>query len=73
MTESSVWLPNDNRKATKQGPAADADPDRVRQAVRTELTRLLTAHKLDQVTVERAPEPPEHSTGGKYREVIPLN
>lgn len=54
-------------------PAAGADPDRVWQAVQTEITRLLTEHKLDQVTVERAEEPPEQSPGGKYRMIIPLS
>lgn len=54
-------------------PAAGADPDRVWQAVQTEITRLLTEHKLDQVTVERAEEPPEQSPGGKYRLIIPLS
>ena len=51
----------------------DADRDRVWQAVHTAITRLLTAHKLDHVTVERADEPPEQSPGGKYREIIPLS
>lgn len=51
---------------------AGADPDGVWQAVHTAITRLLRAHKLDHVTVERAEEPPERSPGGKYREIIPL-
>ena len=50
-----------------------ADPDRVWQAVHTEITHLLARHKLANITVERAEEPPEQSPGGKYREVIPLN
>jgi phenylacetate-coenzyme A ligase PaaK-like adenylate-forming protein len=49
----------------------DADPDRVWEAVQSELTRLLAKHQLDRVTVERAEEPPEQSAGGKYRTVIP--
>ena len=53
--------------------ADSADPDRVWQKVRTEITRLLAEHKLAHVTVERAEEPPEQSPGGKYREVIPLS
>lgn len=52
---------------------ASADPDRVWQAVRTEINQLLIKHKLDHVTVERATEPPEQSPGGKYRTVIPLS
>lgn len=54
-------------------PATGADPDRVWQAVHTAIARLLTGHKLDHVTVERAEEPPEQSPGGKYREIIPLS
>lgn len=53
--------------------ADGADPDCVWQAVHTEITRLLTRHRLDHVTVERAKELPEQSPGGKYREVIPLS
>lgn len=53
-------------------PAAGADPDRVWQMVYTEIMRLLTEHKLDNVTVEHAEEPPEQAPGGKYRTVIPL-
>ncbi len=53
--------------------ADDAHPDHVWQSVHTELTHLLTKHKLGHVTVERAEEPPEQSAGGKYREVIPLS
>jgi phenylacetate-coenzyme A ligase PaaK-like adenylate-forming protein len=48
-----------------------SDPDRVWQAVYTEISQLLTEHGLDHVTVERAVEPPEQSPGGKYRTVIP--
>ena len=53
-------------------PATGADTEQVWQAVHTELTRLLTNHQLDHVTVTRADEPPRQTTGGKYREVIPL-
>lgn len=52
--------------------AAAADPDRVWQAVHTEITRVLEQHGLRDVTVERAEEPPVQSPGGKYRAVIPL-
>jgi phenylacetate-coenzyme A ligase PaaK-like adenylate-forming protein len=54
-------------------PAADTDPDRVWQAVRSEIARLLAERRLGQVTVVRAEEPPEQSFGGKYRTVIPLD
>ena len=53
-------------------PADGADPDRMWEAVHAQLTRLLTEHKLNHVTVERADELPEQAVGGKYREVIPL-
>jgi phenylacetate-coenzyme A ligase PaaK-like adenylate-forming protein len=52
--------------------AAGVDADRVWQAVLGAIRRLLTEHKLDHVTVERAEEPPEQSRGGKYRTAIPL-
>lgn len=54
-------------------PAEGADPERVRQAVHDRIMRLLSEHKLGHVALERAPEPPEQSPGGKYREVIPLS
>lgn len=54
-------------------PAADADLDRVWQAAQSEIMHLLAKHRLDHVTVERAEELPEQSSGGKYRTVIPLN
>jgi phenylacetate-CoA ligase len=44
--------------------AVGADPDRVWQAVRAEIARLLADHRLDHVTVQRAEEPPEQSPGG---------
>jgi phenylacetate-coenzyme A ligase PaaK-like adenylate-forming protein len=52
--------------------AANADADNVWEAVHGRIRQLLNAHKLEQVTVERADEPPEQSPGGKYRTVIPL-
>lgn len=52
---------------------ADADPDRVWQAVHARIAGLLDQHKLGHVTLERAEEPPQESPGGKYREVIPLS
>lgn len=50
----------------------DADADRVWEAVRTSIRRLLADHGLDHVAVERADEPPEQSKGGKFRQVLPL-
>ncbi|BAC68145.1 hypothetical protein SAVERM_435 [Streptomyces avermitilis MA-4680 = NBRC 14893] len=48
-----------------------ADRERLWTAVRQELAALLGAHGADQVSVERAHEPPEQSPGGKYRVVMP--
>ncbi|MCC5575608.1 phenylacetate--CoA ligase family protein [Microtetraspora sp. AC03309] len=53
-------------------PADGTDPDRVWQTVRDEIAHLLTEHKVDHITLERAEEPPERSAGGKYRRIIPL-
>ncbi|GMV09901.1 MAG: hypothetical protein AMXMBFR55_16350 [Gemmatimonadota bacterium] len=52
--------------------ADGADLERVWQALRDELTHLLSERGLEHVAVERAEEAPEQSPGGKYREVIPL-
>lgn len=53
-------------------PAEGADPNQVWQKVEREIVELLREHKLSHVTVERDPEPPKQSQGGKYRTVIPL-
>ncbi|MFI7444688.1 hypothetical protein [Nonomuraea indica] len=53
-------------------PADGADPDHVWQAVRDEITHLLTRHQAGHVTLERGQEPPEQSAGGKIRRIIPL-
>jgi phenylacetate-CoA ligase len=53
-------------------PAAGADSDQVWAAVLSGVTGLLGDLGLGHVAVERAPEPPQQSTGGKYRTVIPL-
>lgn len=50
--------------------APRADPERVWPAVDREIRRVLSAHGLAHVTIERAHEPPEQSAGGKYRSVI---
>jgi phenylacetate-CoA ligase len=54
-------------------PAASADPDRVWQAAHSEITHLLTQHKVDNVTLERAEEQPQQSPGGKHLRIIPLS
>ena len=53
--------------------AANTDLDQVWQTVHTEVMHLLTMHKLDQITLEHAQEPPEQTAGGKFREIIPLS
>ena len=53
-------------------PGAGADPEQVRAGVGEGIAALLTELGLDHVTVESAPEPPEQTSGGKYRTVIPL-
>ncbi|MEV0698724.1 phenylacetate--CoA ligase family protein [Saccharopolyspora sp. NPDC050389] len=53
-------------------PRDGADADRVWQAVRDEISRLLAEHEADHVTLERAEEPPQRSSGGKFRRIIPL-
>ncbi|MEV0055863.1 hypothetical protein AB0H34_35870 [Saccharopolyspora shandongensis] len=42
------------------------------QAVRDEISHLLAEHEADHVTLERAEEPPQRSSGGKFRRIIPL-
>lgn len=51
---------------------AGAEPDRVWEVLRSAVTRLLAEHGLGHVAVERGEEPPERSSGGKVRKVIPL-
>jgi phenylacetate-coenzyme A ligase PaaK-like adenylate-forming protein len=46
--------------------------DRQWQFLCNELTKLLAGHKLGNITLERASEPPEQAPGGKFRMVIPL-
>ncbi|WP_298591566.1 phenylacetate--CoA ligase family protein [uncultured Kocuria sp.] len=53
-------------------PAAGADPEPVRAAVREGITGLLADLGLAHVTVEMTTEAPQQSAGGKYRTVLPL-
>ena len=53
-------------------PDPAADGERVRRTAREGITALLADLGLAHVTVESAPEPPEQTTGGKYRTLIPL-
>ncbi len=49
-----------------------ADAERVWQAARAEIARVLAQRQLGHVTAERAAELPEQSPGGKFRAVLPL-
>ena len=51
--------------------AGGADAERVWRDVHDTVTRILAANGLTHLSMERATEPPEQSTGGKYRTVIP--
>ena len=53
--------------------SATSDPERVWQGVLTQITEVLATYQLEHVTIERATEPPEQTTGGKYRVVIAQN
>ncbi|ROT33468.1 phenylacetate--CoA ligase family protein [Micromonospora sp. HM5-17] len=53
-------------------PATGADPDNLWHRVHDDITNLLASHSLGHVDVERANEPPQQTTGGKYRQIIPL-
>ena len=54
-------------------PAPGAEVDHVWRSVQAEFAHLFTEHGLDRVTVERSPELPQQSPGGKFRQVIPLS
>lgn len=60
------------RLSVRVRPDAGADPEPVRAAVREGIAAVLTGLGLAHITVESALEPPEQTTGGKYRTVIPL-
>ena len=49
-----------------------AGAESVWHEVNASVRRILDAHGLANVTVERGEEEPEQSSGGKYRTVIPL-
>lgn len=51
--------------------AEGVDSDYIWQIVESEIKQLLKKHMLDHITIERAEELPEQSSGGKYRTVIP--
>lgn len=52
--------------------ASSSDAERIWQSLFEALDRLLAEHELSHVQIERASEPPEQSTGGKFRQVVPL-
>lgn len=49
-----------------------ADPDQVWQAVRAGLDGLLADQGVTAITLERAAEPPERTSGGKVRRIVAL-
>lgn len=51
---------------------ASAGVDRLWHAVRDGIGDLLTDHGVGDVVLELAPEPPQNSSGGKFRRIIPL-
>jgi len=51
-------------------PAASSDPDQVWQGVVTQIRKVLANYRLEHVTIVRAPEPPEQTSGGKYSVVL---
>jgi phenylacetate-CoA ligase len=53
-------------------PADGADADQVWQTVRGEIAHLFTEHKVADIALERADEPPQQEPGGKFRRIIPL-
>jgi hypothetical protein len=53
-------------------PAGGAEADRIWMEAQAEIARLLSDHRLGHVTVERAAEPPQQGTGGKFHTVIPF-
>jgi phenylacetate-CoA ligase len=50
------------------GPA----DERVWEAVRGGLTRLLAEHGITGAVLDRADEPPRQEPGGKFRRIVPL-
>lgn len=52
--------------------APGADPEFVWRTSLGAIKEVLSKHRLGAVTAERAEESPEQTSGGKFREVIPL-
>ncbi|WP_096186404.1 phenylacetate--CoA ligase family protein [Evansella halocellulosilytica] len=46
--------------------------EKVWQSIHAELSHLFTENEINHIKIERATEPPEQSSGGKYRTIIPL-
>lgn len=51
----------------------NANPDRLWKAVHDRIIHLLSRHEIEDITIERAEEPPQQTAGGKYRTIIPLD
>ncbi|MCE7056506.1 phenylacetate--CoA ligase family protein [Algoriphagus sp. AGSA1] len=52
--------------------SAGAEPERIWQTILAELAGVLKENRLENITLEKAEELPEQTSGGKVREVIPL-
>ena len=58
------------RVRVRPGPSADREA--IWEMLSRELLGLMARHQLPTVRIERAAEPPEQTSGGKFRTVIPL-
>ena len=58
------------RVRMRSGPSPDREA--IWDMLSTELVGLMARHQLPTVRIERAAEPPEQTSGGKFRTVIPL-
>ena len=71
------WKPPDpwatSKGKSRQQRGYGADHDAIWEKAQAELKRVIADHELDHVAIERADEPPEQTTGGKFRQVIPLS
>lgn len=53
-------------------PRPGTDPQHLWVTVHSDITRLLRQHDLDHVAAVPDTQPPQQTTGGKYRHIIPL-
>jgi len=57
---------------TRTGTGTGTGTDQGWHTVRDEISSLLAEHNVNDITLERADEPPQREPGGKFRRVIPL-